>query len=75
MSPPVTGGAWYMSFKLGNGERIKDGRLFNDQDETSPRRALAPFPGLEALEFWRTADRRSGRADETWLNALVHRVI
>jgi SAM-dependent methyltransferase len=69
------GGAWYMSFKLGDGERIKDGRLFNDQDEASLRLALAPFPGLQVLEFWRTADRRPGRADETWLNALVRRPI
>ena len=75
MSPPVTGGAWYMSFKLGNGERIKDGRLFNDQNEASLRRALTPFPGLEVLEFWRTADRRPGRADEMWRNAPVRRSI
>jgi hypothetical protein len=69
------GRGWYMSFKLGDGERVKGRRLFNDQDETSLRVALAPFPDLEVLEFWRTADRRPRRADETWLNALVRRAI
>jgi hypothetical protein len=37
--------------------------------------ALALFPGLGVPEFWRTADHRPRRADETWLNALVRRSI
>ena len=37
------GGAWYMSFKLGEGERLVGGRLFVDHAEASLRLALEPL--------------------------------
>jgi SAM-dependent methyltransferase len=67
------GGIWYMSFKLGRGERVKGGRLFNDQDEASLAEVLRAFPGVQLIAFWRTGDRRPGRTSEIWLNGLVRR--
>lgn len=43
------GGIWYLSFKLGDSERIKDGRLFNDQTEESLTAALSKFGALESV--------------------------
>ncbi len=65
------GGTLYMSFKLGTEERIKDGRLFNDQDENSLATAISQVSGLEILDLWRTVDRRPGRDHEHWLNCIA----
>ncbi len=68
------GGVMYASFKHGDGETFRDGRLFNDYDEPSFRRLLSNCPELRIVKLWRTTDLRPGRADEAWLNALVRRV-
>ncbi|HWI27241.1 MAG TPA: class I SAM-dependent methyltransferase [Stellaceae bacterium] len=67
------GGIWYMSFKLGRGQRAKDGRLFTDQDETSLSGLLGGLPKLELVELWCTSDRRPMRSHEQWLNALTRK--
>jgi SAM-dependent methyltransferase len=67
------GGIWYMSFKVGDGERFRNGRLFNDQTESTLETSLASVPDVELVDLWRTQDRRTGRADEQWLNALVRK--
>jgi hypothetical protein len=64
-----------MSSKLGQGERSKDGRLFNDQDEASLAEVLGAFPTIRPIEFWRTGDRRPGRIGEIWLNCLAQRAM
>lgn len=66
------GGVWYMSFKLGEGERVADGRLFVDQSEATLRRALLLLP-IEATELWVSPDLRPGRQTDHWLNAVVVR--
>lgn len=66
------GGAWYMSFKLGEGERLSGGRLFVDHTEASLRLALAPLP-LWPAEVWLSGDVRSGRQREQWVNAIATR--
>jgi SAM-dependent methyltransferase len=69
----VPGGVLYMSFKLGTGTRIKDGRRFTDMTEARLGALLDACPALEGYEMWRSADRRPDRAGETWLNALARR--
>lgn len=66
------GGVFYLSFKLGDGERTHNGRHFTDA--TPPRLGewTAQLPQLAEMTCWVTQDRRPGR-DEQWLNALLHR--
>ena len=67
------GGAWYMSFKLGEGERLAEGRLFVDQTEATLHSALSRLP-VGFVEYWQSTDLRPGRQAEHWLNAvLIHR--
>ncbi|ACL55944.1 class I SAM-dependent methyltransferase [Methylobacterium nodulans] len=66
------GGTWYMSFKLGVGERRADGRLFVDHTEETLRCALRSAP-VQIEEVWTSEDVRPGRAAERWLNAIAVR--
>jgi hypothetical protein len=45
------GGGWYMSFKLGQGERLAEGRLFVDHTEMTLRSALCGLP-VEFVDAW-----------------------
>ncbi|NLS13963.1 class I SAM-dependent methyltransferase [Vibrio sp. SM6] len=64
------GGVWYLSFKYGNTERVKDGRTFNDMDEKAIELTLSHMPNLKLVEMWTTEDARPER-DERWLNIIV----
>lgn len=64
------GGAWFMSFKLGEGERVTGGRLFVDYNESTLRSALMGFP-VQLVDMWETEDARPNRACERWLNAVA----
>jgi 2-polyprenyl-3-methyl-5-hydroxy-6-metoxy-1,4-benzoquinol methylase len=64
------GGAWYMSFKLGTGERSAAGRLFVDHTAMSLRAILSTLP-LTIVETWTSEDVRPGRNGENWLNAIA----
>lgn len=64
------GGTLYLSFKLGEGERVHDGRHFTDATEARLRTWLADMATLDTIECWITPDQRPDRA-EHWLNALV----
>ncbi|WP_352411087.1 class I SAM-dependent methyltransferase [Mixta sp. BE291] len=66
-------GVWYLSFKLGRGEREKDGRRFTDLEETRLRALMAALPELDVKAVWQTEDKRVDR-DEVWLNGLVVKV-
>lgn len=66
------GGAFYMSFKYGRGERNHNGRYFLDADEETAKHWLADLPSIKECKLWRTVDQRPGR-DESWLNILVTR--
>ena len=63
------GGAWYMSFKFGVGERLSRGRYFTDHTEETLRAAL-PTSRICLAEVWISTDYRSNRAGERWLNAI-----
>lgn len=64
------GGAWYMSFKLGRGERMTNGRNFTDHTEKTLRAALER-EAASIAEAWVTEDVRRGRGCERWLNAIA----
>lgn len=66
------GGTMYLSFKHGQGEREKDGRLFTDLDECTLRSLLNALCHIEKVDCWLTSDQRPGKTD-LWLNALVRR--
>jgi len=65
-------GVFYLSFKLGNGEREHGGRHFTDATEGRLRHWIAQLVDVASLESWITHDRRPNRV-EYWLNALLHR--
>ena len=68
-------GVLYMSFKHGDGERVEDGRLFNDMDEAKLCDALLNHPPLELSASWVSEDLRNDRGGrQPWLNAIARRV-
>jgi SAM-dependent methyltransferase len=66
------GGAWYMSFKVGVGERVASGRLFVDYDEETLRLSLEASP-VEIIETWISEDVRPQRSNERWVNLVAGR--
>lgn len=66
------GGVWYLSFKLGSGEREVDGRTFTDLDKSRIETLLAELPQLSLTSCWQTTDNRPVNATQ-WLNAIVIR--
>lgn len=64
------GGVWYLSFKYGYSERVKDGRKFTDLNEQGLLSMVSELVGLEIYETWVTIDKRPDR-DEQWLNAII----
>ena len=66
------GGIWYVSFKYGDGERVKDGRRFTDLNEQGLNTLLAGLAGITLVGYWMTEDKRPDRS-EMWLNALLQK--
>lgn len=62
-------GVFYLSFKLGDYEDMRNGRWFTDFTEESFCALIGKINGLEILEIDITIDVRPGRSDEKWLNA------
>ena len=67
----TSGGALYLSFKLGTGERDKDGRRFTDMTEDSLATLLDGSGALDQPDIWQSRDCRPDRACEMWVNAVV----
>ena len=63
-------GVFYASFKYGETEREKNGRLFSDFTEESLRALLDEAGGFRTVKLWTTADARPERAEERWVNVL-----
>ncbi len=68
------GGVIYMSFKLGSGERVFKGRFFTDMNAEGLTALLKTLPELRLKETWITGDRRPGRENEGWFNAILVKV-
>ena len=65
----VPGGLFYLSFRLGNHDGMRNGRWFTDLDESAFRNLVAEIPELRIERIDVTSDVRPGRTDEKWLNA------
>lgn len=66
-------GVFYASFKLGDFERIRNGRWFTFMDEDRLNSILEKVPALSLVEARVTEDTREERAGELWLNCLMKR--
>ena len=67
-----SGGVFYASFKHGETERDKNGRVFSDMTESSLRRLIVEAGGFRDIALWTTGDARPDRADEKWVNLLCY---
>jgi len=67
------GGAFYLSFKQGLGERQDGLRHFSDQTEESLRALIAVVPYLEPLDIWRSESRARPDGLPHWINAFCRR--
>ena len=65
------GGVLYASFRYGNVESVRGGRLFSDYREQTFKDMLRETPKLQPIELWRTSDVRPERPDTLWLNVLL----
>lgn len=65
-------GIWYVSFKYGDSEREKDGRLFTDLNENRFQQLISNLPNLSIIELWLTEDNRPNR-NEKWLNGILRK--
>ena len=65
-------GMFYVSFKLGESERVQNGRSFTDIDEATLKQLLGSLPGIGDIEIWITDDQRLERKEQ-WVNALAAR--
>lgn len=66
-------GVLFMSFKYGQGEHIRTGRLFNDQNENSIKIILERIPAFSIIEIWKCADSRSKDSPDFWLHCFVRK--
>ena len=64
------GGAFYLSFKVGMGERVDNGRHFTDANETTASSWVSVLPEVSGCQLWRTEDQRPDRPEQ-WLNILL----
>jgi SAM-dependent methyltransferase len=67
----VPGGALYLSFKRGTGERMKDGRQFTDMTAEGLGSLLDGSGVFSKPHIWESRDCRPGRASEVWVNSVV----
>ncbi len=67
-------GVLYASFKYGDKEEMRNGRLFNCYDEQSSDDLLLRHPQMQLIRRWQTVDVRPDRADEKWINLLLQKV-
>jgi SAM-dependent methyltransferase len=66
------GGAWFMSFKYGDSERLGRERHFTDMNEMLLAAAIADVD-LSVADLWISDDDRSERRGEKWTNAIAHK--
>ena len=67
------GGVFYLSFKLGSHNGMRNGRWFTDLDVPAFQALVAHVPTLEIDRMEITPDARPGRESEKWLNAWCTR--
>ena len=65
-------GIFYASFKYGEVETEKDGRIFNNYTEKTLKELLLKTE-FKVKEIWITGDVREGRKSEKWINVIVQK--
>lgn len=63
-------GIFYASFKYGEGETVRNERLFNSYDEETLKSLIDEHKSLQIIKVWKTADVRPDRENEYWVNVL-----
>ncbi len=66
-------GIFYLSFKYGDQEIIRDGRYFNYLNEELLHRLLQDLPGTGLLKLEITHDVRHDHQQERWLNCFIRK--
>ena len=67
-------GTVYMSFKYGDFEGVRNGRFFTYLTEESFAKILKEISDLQIVKTWVSADVRTGRGEERWLNILLRKM-
>ena len=67
------GGIFFMSFKYGEKDYVKDGRYFNCHTSETITGLLNSLNEIVIIEKFITSDVREGRSDEKWVNVIVRR--
>ncbi|EYE87471.1 type 11 methyltransferase [Fervidicella metallireducens AeB] len=64
-------GIIFASFKYGDGQEIKDGRMFNNYNEDTLKKLINDLPLFTILDMWKTKDVREERKNEDWISVIV----
>lgn len=68
------GGAMYISFKLGMGERVAtDGRFFTDMECTRLEKLISKISWIKLAEIWIYRGDGGLQGQNQWLNAIVQK--
>ena len=65
-------GVFYCSFKYGNDQVERNGRIFTNLTESSFAQLMIDLP-LQVVKQWQTSDLREGRESERWLNVILRK--
>ena len=65
-------GVFYCSFKLGDEQVTRNGRVFTNLDENAFVKYIDGLP-VKIEKQWRTGDVREGRESEQWLNVILRK--
>lgn len=68
------GGYFYVSFKYGEFEGMRNGRYFTDYTEASIETLLSEFQDISIVEQWQTKDVRPDR-EEYWINMILQKTL
>lgn len=64
-------GVLYCSFKYGEINSVVNERFFNNQTELTIKELLRKEQNITFEKTWVTSDKRPGRSEEKWLNAII----
>ncbi len=67
-------GIFYISFKFGNFEGMRNGRYFTDYTEKTFTQLLNNIDLFEIKDLFISSDVRSGREQEKWLNVFLKKI-
>jgi 2-polyprenyl-3-methyl-5-hydroxy-6-metoxy-1,4-benzoquinol methylase len=67
----LPGGVIYLSFRHGEREEVRDGRLFSDYTEHTLAQLISNHPDLALVHLWQKDDTR--RAGIVWLEGLLRK--